>query len=193
VRSARLSLLETVRLVARQKGVSGARAQHLLREAASNGEITASGHRHASAVFPQPEYWAAARGRRFAVSVEEWADEIGWRINRVGRFDLVQFDRAEIERWLAPDRPGPQSDDPFAQGASGLDLKRNAPPAEPSAATEGARAAHKLPDRPAKAKARQLAQQYLKDNGYPEIGDGGLRKHLADELVSRTINSLHNS
>jgi hypothetical protein len=37
---------------------------------------------------------------RAAVSPGEWSGPIDWRLSRVGRYDLVRVERAEIEHWL---------------------------------------------------------------------------------------------
>jgi hypothetical protein len=97
-----LSLPETVQLVMGRTGESEARIRATLTEAALTGAITATGCLHLSYLPTGRRYWEhSALDDRTAVPAQTWGTAISWAESRVGRYDLVRFDRADIERWLA--------------------------------------------------------------------------------------------
>jgi hypothetical protein len=97
-----LSLLETVRFVIEVTGDEEDRVRAALTEAGLTGAITATGCRHSSA-HPNPARYFAhpVLADRETVPSSAWGTAISWPESRVGRYDLVRFDRADIERWLA--------------------------------------------------------------------------------------------
>jgi hypothetical protein len=100
--SASLSLPETVHYIAERSGATEDRVGTALVDAALMGTIAATGCLHLS-YHPDPvRYFAhpALRARQI-VPPEAWGLAISWDKSRVGRYDLVRFDRADIERWLA--------------------------------------------------------------------------------------------
>jgi hypothetical protein len=100
--SGSLSLLDTVRFVAAATGEPAQRVCAALTEAALVGAITVTGCRHLSAHRDLAQYFAhPALKDREMVPPEAWSAEISWSKSCVGRYDLVRFDRAEVERWLA--------------------------------------------------------------------------------------------
>jgi hypothetical protein len=97
-----LSLPETVQLVMGRTGEGEARIRATLTEAALTGAITATGCLHLSYLPTGRRYWEhSALDDRTAVPAQTWGTAISWPESRVGRYDLVRFDRADIERWLA--------------------------------------------------------------------------------------------
>ena len=114
--SASLSLSETARFVLERSGETEERVCAALTEAALAGEIVATGCRHLSALDPSrtPRYYDAYFGHAALSNSERvppwaWATAISWQKSRVGRYDLVRFERANIERWLAPPATDRQS------------------------------------------------------------------------------------
>jgi hypothetical protein len=100
--SAWLSLPEAIRLVIDATGEDEDRVRAALIEAGLTGATTATGCRHSSA-HPNPARYFAhpVLTDRETVPSSAWATAISWPESRVGRYDLVRFDRADIERWLA--------------------------------------------------------------------------------------------
>jgi hypothetical protein len=107
--SANLSLPETIRLVRERTGEAGDRVCATLIKAALASEITATGCRHRSIINParSERYYSLyfdhpALFDREIVPSSEWGASISWPRSRVGRYDLVFFERADVERWLDP-------------------------------------------------------------------------------------------
>jgi hypothetical protein len=101
-----LSLSETVAFVVEATGEPEDRVRAALTEAALAGEITATGCLHLSMLpFRSQRYYDIyfahpALSDRKGVPSSAWGAAISWSKSRVGRYDLVRFERAEIERWL---------------------------------------------------------------------------------------------
>jgi hypothetical protein len=100
--SALLSLPEAVRFVGEATGENETRVRTALREAGLAGAITATGCLHLLA-HPDPARYFAHRAlnERETLPPETWGTTISWLESRIGRYDLVRLNRADIERWLA--------------------------------------------------------------------------------------------
>jgi hypothetical protein len=100
--SALLSLSEAVRFVGEATSEKENRVRAALREAGLAGAITATGCLHLSAHLDPARYFAhPALNEREPVPPEDWGTTISWMESRIGRYDLVLLNRADIERWLA--------------------------------------------------------------------------------------------
>jgi hypothetical protein len=109
-RSAWLSLAETVQFVIEETGESEGRVRVALTKAALAGTITPTGGRHASAHPNRERYFAhPVLYPREAVPPEAWGTTIAVGQSRVGLYDHVRFERAEIERWLGTAEPEPEA------------------------------------------------------------------------------------
>jgi hypothetical protein len=97
-----LSLLEAVQFVIKPTGESKNRVHEVLTGAGLMGAITATGCRHLSTCKDSAMYFAhLALDERETVPPETWGTTISWLESRIGRYDLVRLNRADIERWLA--------------------------------------------------------------------------------------------
>jgi hypothetical protein len=166
--SAFLSAPEAIRFLMDATGEAEDSVCAALTEAALMGAITATGCRHLSAHPNLGRYFdhPILAGREIVPS-SAWGTEISWQKSRVGRYDLVRFDRADIDGWLAlavTDR----------QSGSGVESQANGPEATPSGTrTNRAAAAEKacvkwiarLKERPTKDWAFERAQAAIKETG----------------------------
>jgi hypothetical protein len=126
--SALLSLQETVQFAVERTGEAVNRICAALTDAALKGELVATGCRHNSALDParSVRYYATYFGHsalsdREIVPPSAWGGPISWPKSRVGRYDLVIFERSELERWLGSAETDPQSD-PTPQQAIDLQV-----------------------------------------------------------------------
>jgi hypothetical protein len=96
-----LSLAEVHRFVVDATAEDKQPVATVLIEAGITGAISATGCLHSSA-HPNPARYFAhpVLGDRQNVPAAAWGGPIDWRLSRVGRYDLVRVERAEIERWL---------------------------------------------------------------------------------------------
>jgi hypothetical protein len=100
--SALLSLPEAVRFLEEATSENENRVRAALREAGLAGAITATGCLHSSSLPDPAKYFAhPALNEREPVPPHEWGTTISWLESRIGRYDLVRLNRADIERWLA--------------------------------------------------------------------------------------------
>jgi hypothetical protein len=97
-----LSLLEAVQFVVEATCESEDRVREVLTGAGLMGTIIATGCRHLSSYKDSARYFAhPILDERETVPQEAWGTAICWSKSRVGMYDLIRLDRAEIERWLA--------------------------------------------------------------------------------------------
>jgi hypothetical protein len=97
-----LSLQEAVKHVIEATGESEARIREALTAAGLAGELIATGCSHLSYLRNLDKYFAhPALNEREPVPPDDWGLTISWEKSRIGRFDLVRLNRADIERWLA--------------------------------------------------------------------------------------------
>ena len=97
-----LSLSPAVRFVVEATGESEDRARAALIEAGLVGEIIATGCRHLSTSKDSAMYFAhRALNEPESVPPQAWGTAISWPESRIGSYDLVRLNRADIERWLA--------------------------------------------------------------------------------------------
>jgi hypothetical protein len=97
-----LSLSETIRFVVEATGEGEDRVRAALKEAGLTGAITATGCLHSSTHSDPAKYFAhPVLNDRATLPPETWGTTISWLESRIGRYDLVRLNRAEIERWLA--------------------------------------------------------------------------------------------
>jgi hypothetical protein len=118
-----LSPLEAVQFVVKATGEPVQRVCTALAEAALAGTMTATGCRHLSAHRDPAKYFAhPVLAARETVPSEAWGAPISWAKSRVGRYDLVRFNRADISRWLAAasDRQSGPNTMPQAAPPSGI-------------------------------------------------------------------------
>jgi hypothetical protein len=100
--SAWLSLQDAVRFVIGATDEDEDRVRAALIEAGLAGVIAATGCLHLSAHPNAARYFAhPVLADRTPIPTQTWGTTISWPESRVGRYDLVRFDRADIERWLA--------------------------------------------------------------------------------------------
>jgi hypothetical protein len=153
-----LSLSETLQFIAHASGENENSVRAVLTGAAFAGEIVATGCLHLS-MLPfrsrqsYESYFAhPALSDRTSVESSAWGGgPISWELNRVGRYDLVRFDRADIERWLASAESARQPESVAEAPASDTDAVPSGIRSNRAAAAEEA-AGHwieKLQERPA--------------------------------------------
>jgi hypothetical protein len=119
-RSTWLSLAETVVFVVEAAGEPIDAVQAALIDAALAATITATGCLHLSTSPNLARYFAhPVLSNRQTVPASMWGAAIDWQRSRVGRYDLVRFERAQIERWLstAEPEPGLQHEEPTGPGS----------------------------------------------------------------------------
>src|SRR5262249_35173411 len=101
-----LSLSEAVQFVMEKTGESEAHVCAALTEAGSTGALTATGCLHLSALSDPAKYFDhPALSERMPVPSGNWGLPISWQKSRIGRYDLVRLNRADIERWLGEAAP----------------------------------------------------------------------------------------
>ena len=97
-----LSLSGAVQFVMEKTGEIEARVYAALTEAGLTGALTATGCLHLSALSDPAKYFDhPALSERMPVPPGNWGLPISWQKSRIGRYDLVRLNRADIERWLA--------------------------------------------------------------------------------------------
>jgi hypothetical protein len=117
-----LCLAEVGRFVVDATGEDRQRVAAALIEAGITGAISATGCLHSSAHPNLARYFAhPVLGDRQNVPASAWGGPIDWQASRIGRYDLVRIDRAEIERWL-----GTTEQEPHLQ-QTGENLARRGP------------------------------------------------------------------
>jgi hypothetical protein len=100
--SGRLSLSEAAQFVMERTGENKARVREAMIEAGLAGMLTATGCMHFSAHPDPAKYFAhPALGEPKPVPPQDWGLTISWPDSRIGSYDLVRLNRADIERWLA--------------------------------------------------------------------------------------------
>ncbi len=106
--SGSLSLAEAGQFVVDATGAGQHSVAAALKEDGITGSISATGCLHSSALPNLAQYFAhPVLGDRQTVPAAAWRGPIDWRLSRIGRYDQVRIDRAEIERWLATATPEP--------------------------------------------------------------------------------------
>jgi hypothetical protein len=134
-----LSLLEAVRSVVEATSESEDRVREVLTGAGLMGAIIATGCRHLSSYKDSARYFAHPfLDERETVPQEAWGTAICWSKSRVGRYDLIRLDRADIERWLAAaatngnEQPREESSQLRTEPGNPRSKKRSRPKREPA-------------------------------------------------------------
>jgi hypothetical protein len=176
--STSLSLLGAVRFVVNATGESEDCVRTALIDAGITGAISATGCQHSSAHPNLARYFAhPVLSGRENVPSWAWSGPFDWRASRVGRYDLVRIDRAEIGRWLAPARPK-------TADTAGTGEQVAAAALEPQAANAAPRAA-KRPNG-SKQTMEAAAREYIAAT-YPNgIPAGKTDKMIAAEYTTST-------
>jgi hypothetical protein len=174
-----LSLLEAVLFVVDATGKDKSRVAEELIKAALTGEITATGQLHLSAALlrdPARYFAHPALSKRENVPPSAWGGKINWVRSRIGGYDLVSINRAEIERWLAT--AGPEPADTSGNGEK-VALAVPGP-------TSGANAPEAM--RPARRKQTMVAaaSEYIATTYATGIPAGKTDKMLAVEYTRST-------
>jgi hypothetical protein len=120
-----LSLCEALKFVIESTGEDETRVRKALRDAGLTGKLTATGCLHLSA-SPDPKRYFAhpALANRETIPPENWGLQISWPESRIGRHDMVQLNRVDIEPWLAAINEGEQ---PRGESRSPQTKKGNKP------------------------------------------------------------------
>ena len=106
--SSLLSLAEAGQFVVDATGEDQTRVADALKEAGINDAVSAtrrlhnSMHRNLARYFEHP-----VLSDRQKVPATEWSGPIDWRASRIGRYDLVRINRADIEHRLSTALPKP--------------------------------------------------------------------------------------
>ncbi len=96
-----ISLQEAVSSVMKATGESENCVRAALAEAGLTGAINATGCLHLCSLPNPAKYFAyPVLNERETVPKQAWGATISWLESRIGRYDLVRLNRADIERWL---------------------------------------------------------------------------------------------
>jgi hypothetical protein len=176
--SALLTLPETVRLVVEATGESEDCVREALRQAGLAGSVAATGCLHFSAHQNPVKYFAhPALNEREPVPPEHWGLTISWSESRIGRYDLVRLNRADIEQWVATgetERPCEESSQLRAKAASQQSSIRSQPKRARALRLLRAKFPSGLPSKEELPDYELLAQ--CKDSGFNDISTDTIKR-----------------